>query len=79
MLFFFFFYTCNYNFLNSVVVAMLVCWWLRLLDGLRAGYRTPWADVAQSYGYSYQSHLIREVREFAGEAPTSLLRGVAHP
>jgi len=23
------------NFLNSVVVAMLVCWWLRLLDGLR--------------------------------------------
>ena len=51
----------------------------RLLDGMRARDRTPWADVAQSYGYSDQSHLIREVREFAGEAPASLLRGVAHP
>jgi AraC-like DNA-binding protein len=50
----------------------------RLLDRLRRGPQLTWANLAQSCGYADQPHLIREVREFAGVAPTSLLCDVVH-
>jgi len=40
-------------------------------DG-RAG-AASWADLAQDHGYSDQSHLIRDFREFAGLTPVAYL------
>ena len=45
----------------------------RVIRRLRAGTVQRWADVAQDCGYYDQSHLVRDVREFAGCTPRELL------
>ena len=42
----------------------------RLLQRLRAGDGVSWAQLASELGYYDQSHLTRDVREFAGTTPT---------
>lgn len=42
----------------------------QIADGVRTGRPRPLADVAHSCGYSDQSHLVREFREFTHTAPT---------
>lgn len=48
-----------------------------MLDRLRAAPRTAWAEVALDHGYFDQSHLVRDVRRFAGVTPTELLASLA--
>jgi len=42
----------------------------RLIDHLRRGGTGTWAQLALEFGYYDQSHLVRDVRQFAGAAPT---------
>jgi len=42
----------------------------RLMDYLRRGGTGTWAELALAFGYYDQSHLVRDVRGFAGAAPT---------
>jgi AraC-like DNA-binding protein len=42
----------------------------RLIDHLRRGGTGTWADLALEFGYYDQSHLVRDVRQFTGVAPT---------
>ncbi|WP_181369501.1 helix-turn-helix transcriptional regulator [Flavobacterium album] len=37
-----------------------------------------WADIAYDLGYADQAHFIREFREFAGDAPKSVVRNAEH-
>ena len=43
----------------------------------RAEGNLNFADLAGEYGYTDQSHLIRECRLLAGKRPTELLAGLA--
>lgn len=57
------------------VPAKTLCRIVRFQSALRR--RTPasaagWADLAAACGYSDQSHLIRDFRQFAGQTPASL-------
>lgn len=45
----------------------------RLLTNLRNGTTPHWADLAAAHGYADQPHLAREVRDFSGFTPTTLL------
>jgi AraC-like DNA-binding protein len=45
----------------------------RALELLRGSRELPWAQLAADCGYYDQSHLIRDVRAFAGCAPGELL------
>lgn len=42
---------------------------VRFRCALRFGRKRPWADVAAHLGYTDQSHLIAEFREFSGTTP----------
>jgi AraC-like DNA-binding protein len=42
---------------------------VRFRFALRLGSSKPWADVAAELGYSDQSHLIADFREFSGTTP----------
>jgi len=44
-----------------------------VLRALEAGGAPRWAEIAVDHGYYDQAHLIRDVREFTGMAPTDLL------
>jgi AraC-like DNA-binding protein len=44
-----------------------------VLRALEAGAAPRWAEMAVDHGYYDQAHLIRDVREFTGMAPTELL------
>jgi AraC-like DNA-binding protein len=50
-----------------------------LLGHLRAGRVRGWADLAVECGYADQSHLVHDVRRFAGVAPTQLLAAISLP
>ena len=41
----------------------------RLMSHLRAGGRGTWTDLALTFGYYDQAHLIRDVRQFTGLTP----------
>jgi AraC-like DNA-binding protein len=43
------------------------------LDSKARGNSRSWADVAHQFGYSDQSHMIRDFRQFTGASPTSAL------
>jgi AraC-like DNA-binding protein len=43
----------------------------RLMSHLRQGGNESWADLATTFGYYDQSHLVRDVREFTGATPTA--------
>jgi AraC-like DNA-binding protein len=49
----------------------------RLLQRLRRGTDTPWADLALELGFSDQAHLAREVRAFTGRTPTGTRAALA--
>jgi AraC-like DNA-binding protein len=49
----------------------------RALELLRGSREVPWAALAADCGYYDQSHLIRDVRAFAGCAPGELLAAPA--
>ena len=42
----------------------------RLMERLRRGPPTTWAALALELGYSDQSHLVRDVKQFSGATPT---------
>jgi len=42
----------------------------RLIGHLRRGGTGTWAELALEFGYYDQSHLVRDVRQFTGVAPT---------
>lgn len=42
---------------------------MRFRRAMRLGATKPWADVAADLGYSDQSHLIADFREFSGSSP----------
>ena len=44
---------------------------------LRTERSFNWTQIAHAAGYHDQMHMIRDFREFAGEAPTSALQGIA--
>lgn len=46
----------------------------RMLEGAPRG---TWAEVATRSGYADQAHLIRDFRQFAGEAPSDFFRAEA--
>jgi len=46
----------------------------RAVEGLRRGQVRTLADLAAACGYYDQAHLDRDVRAFAGESPTRLMR-----
>ena len=48
----------------------------RVVRAIRAGETTDLADLAVGSGYYDQSHLNRDVREFAGTTPGELLKSV---
>jgi AraC-like DNA-binding protein len=43
----------------------------RLMDHLRHGGQGTWAELALCFGYYDQSHLVRDVQQFAGSTPTA--------
>ena len=43
----------------------------RLMTHLRGGGTGTWADLAATFGYYDQSHLVRDVRQFTGSTPTA--------
>ncbi|MFN2387861.1 MAG: helix-turn-helix transcriptional regulator [Thermoanaerobaculia bacterium] len=47
----------------------------RVFREARASARAGWVEVALRCGYADQSHLIRDFREFSGEAPAAFLVG----
>lgn len=44
-----------------------------VIDATRGRHDVPWAELAYRFGYSDQSHLVREFRRFAGATPTEFL------
>jgi len=44
---------------------------------LRTERSFNWTQIAHAAGYHDQMHMIRDFREFAGEAPTSALQEIA--
>lgn len=55
----------------------LFCRLLRFQRALKLAQRASWADVAVECGYSDQSHLIRDFRDFSRRAPTVFCRGLS--
>jgi AraC-like DNA-binding protein len=45
-----------------------------VVDALKGRYQADWPEVAYRFGFSDQSHLIREFRHFAGVTPTRFLQ-----
>ncbi len=46
-------------------------------DYVQTNPRATWTEISHHFGYSDQSHFIRDFREFTGENPTSFLSGFA--
>ena len=44
----------------------------RLMGSLRRGIPESWSELALSFGYCDQSHLVRDVRQFTGTTPTEV-------
>jgi AraC-like DNA-binding protein len=42
-----------------------------LMASVRSGTHRNWADAALAFGYSDQSHLVRDVRQFSGAPPSA--------
>jgi len=42
----------------------------RLIGSLRRGAPESWSELALTFGYYDQSHLVRDVRQFTGTTPT---------
>lgn len=51
---------------------------IRFRNALTSLNETPqWADITYGLGYADQAHFIRDFREFAGEAPKSVVRNAS--